>query len=220
MTMKNHVNLIIASNEEWAVPASEDERRFFVLDIEKKPYMTHDFWAKLNAQMENGGYEAMMHDLLQWDCSAVNLRDVPQTEGLIRQKMETMGPVMEFWHNLLDREFLLSHSETGGPRSSQYEDDENVPKDERILANQWPSEVIKEEIENEFQKVFMERRRHPVKNNSFWQQTRKFWPDLKQHQRWIGKTRRRTVEVPDLHELRKAFTNCTGIPFIEEPLPF
>jgi DNA primase len=179
MTMKNHVNLIIASNEEWAVPASEDERRFFVLDIEKKPYMTHDFWAKLNAQMENGGYEAMMHDLLQWDCSAVNLRDVPQTEGLIRQKMETMGPVMEFWHNLLDREFLLSSSVSGGPRSSQYEDDENVsppiierPKDERILANQWPSEVIKEEIENEFQKVFMERRRHPVKNNSFWQQTR------------------------------------------------
>lgn len=219
MTMKNHVNLIIASNEEWAVPASEDERRFFVLDIEKKPYMTHDFFKKLYAQMENGGYEAMMHDLLQWDCSAVNLRDVPQTEGLIRQKLETMGPVMEFWHNVLDREFLLS-SITGGPRTSKYEG-EGGPEDEERIFDQWPSEVIKEEIENEFQEVFMKRRRHPVKNNSFWQQTRKFWPDLRQHQRWIGKTRQRTVEVLDLHELRMAFTNCTGIPFIEsEPLPF
>lgn len=222
MTMKNHVNLIIASNEEWAVPASEDERRFFVLDIEKKPYMTHDFFNKLYAQMENGGYEAMMHDLLQWDCSAVNLRDVPQTEGLIRQKLETLGPVMEFWHNVQERGFLLSHLETGGPRLSRYED-ENVPEDERIQPDQWPYEAIKEEIETEFQEVFMKRRRHPVKNNSFWQQTRRFWPDLKQHQRWIGKTRRRTVEVPDLYELRMAFTNCTGIPFndsVVEPLPF
>lgn len=70
MTPKSHINLIMASNEDRAVPASEDERRFFVLDIEKKPYMMHDFFAKLYAQMENGGYEAMMHDLLQWDCSA------------------------------------------------------------------------------------------------------------------------------------------------------
>jgi len=211
MTMKSHINLIMASNEDWAVPASEDERRFFVLDIEKKPYMTHDFFAKLYAQMENGGYEAMMHDLLQWDCSAVNLRDVPQTEGLIRQKLETIGPVMEFWFNMLDRGYLLSNPDTGGPRLSAY-------KDEDGPADQWPHEVLKHEISHEFQNVFMRGRRHPVKDNSFWRQTKKFWHDFREQQRWIDGERPRTVAVSDLREMRKAFTNHTGIPFNQPEL--
>ncbi len=207
-TMKNHVNLIMASNEEWAVPASEDERRFFVLDIERKPYMTHDFWAKLYAQMENGGYEAMMHDLLQWDCSAVNLRDVPQTEGLIRQKMETMPPVTEFLHHILDRGFILSNPETGGPKPSQLKEGNNSD-------DCWLNEAFKHEIEHEFQKVFMAGRRHPVRNNSFWQQLKKFWPDIKEHQKPLDGKRRRTIAVPELLELQKMFTKHTGIPFTQ-----
>ena len=52
-------------------------------------------------QLDNGGREAMLHDLLHYDTSAVNLRDYPHTEALLDQKMRSMTPVQKFWFETL-----------------------------------------------------------------------------------------------------------------------
>ena len=42
--------------------------------------------AAIIKQLENGGYQGMLHELLHRDISNFNVRRVPQTEGLQDQK--------------------------------------------------------------------------------------------------------------------------------------
>jgi hypothetical protein len=99
--VKNHVNLIIASNSTWVVPAGLEERRFFVLDISDKHQQDHQYFRAILDQMNNGGLEAMLYDLLRMDISGVNLRTFKQTEGLFEQKLYGMDTVEKYWFERL-----------------------------------------------------------------------------------------------------------------------
>jgi hypothetical protein len=96
-TVKNHVRLIISSNEDWVVPAGGQERRFVVLDVKDIRIGDHDYFAAIRLQMENGGKEAMLYDLLDLDILGVNLRDIPRTEALYDQVTLSMTTVQQFW---------------------------------------------------------------------------------------------------------------------------
>lgn len=99
--VKNHIHLLVASNHEWVVPAGPEERRFFVLDVSEQHMQDHEYFNALSEQMENGGREALLHYLLDYDLSGVNLRQFPQTEALLEQKLHTMGSVEKFWYECL-----------------------------------------------------------------------------------------------------------------------
>jgi hypothetical protein len=45
----------MASNSEWVVPATDDARRFFMLDVSDALRSDHEYFATLMAQMEAGG---------------------------------------------------------------------------------------------------------------------------------------------------------------------
>ena len=107
LSVKNHIRLIVASNNSWVVPAGLEERRFFVLDISDKHMQDHEYFGNLVSQMNNGGREAMLHDLLQYDYSEVDLRRFPRTEALMDQAVNSMSPVEKFWYDRL-REGTLS----------------------------------------------------------------------------------------------------------------
>ena len=55
---KNCVHLMIASNDEWVVPAGFDERRFFVLDVAAHHQKDSNYFAAIDEQMEQGGAAA------------------------------------------------------------------------------------------------------------------------------------------------------------------
>ena len=64
----NHSHIIVASNNDWFVPAGMGDRRWFILDV-ADTYAgtdTRDYWNALYAEIENGGAEAMFYDLLRW----------------------------------------------------------------------------------------------------------------------------------------------------------
>ena len=63
--VENHVHLIIASNNSWVVPAGFEERRFMVLDVSDKYIGNIQYFAALFDQMDNGGREAMLYDLIE-----------------------------------------------------------------------------------------------------------------------------------------------------------
>lgn len=100
-SVKNHVSIIMASNNDWVIPAGLDERRFFVLEVSNDRRQDHEYFKALHDEMNNGGREAMLDDLLNVDLSNANLRDVPQTTGLFEQKLLSSDSVTKFWFSRL-----------------------------------------------------------------------------------------------------------------------
>lgn len=97
----NHMNFIFASNSNWVVPAAEEERRFFVMDVSEAKRGNSGYFAKLAHEMNNGGREAMLYDLLQLDISGVNLRAFPRREALFDQILHSWPPEKKFWYEAL-----------------------------------------------------------------------------------------------------------------------
>ncbi|MCP4075908.1 MAG: hypothetical protein GY744_06975 [Gammaproteobacteria bacterium] len=106
----NHISLIIASNNDWVVPAGLEERRFCVLEVadslkingKKKPIRNNKQWfGPIYEEMRNGGVAAMLHDLLDMDISEFNLRKIPRTDALLEQIMENAHAVHKWWFDKL-----------------------------------------------------------------------------------------------------------------------
>jgi phage/plasmid-associated DNA primase len=51
--------------------------------------------------MDNGGREAMLYDLLEFDYSNVNLREFPRTEALLDQILHSASTTLKFWFERL-----------------------------------------------------------------------------------------------------------------------
>jgi hypothetical protein len=99
----NHTRYIIASNNARVIPAALEERRFLVLNVSDKQMQNHKYFAAIQAEMDAGGYEAMLHDLLQMDLSKVNLRQIPRTQPLLDQIMHSLPPGQKYWLDCLHR---------------------------------------------------------------------------------------------------------------------
>jgi phage/plasmid-associated DNA primase len=97
----NLVHLLIASNHDWVIPAGHDERRFAVLDVAADYAQDHRYFAALADELHGGGLAAMLHDLLGYDYSGVNLRQPPMTAGLFDQKRHSMDPAARWWFDRL-----------------------------------------------------------------------------------------------------------------------
>ncbi len=87
---RNCLHIIMASNLDWVVPAGMDnERRFAVFELEDNNRNTQE-WNKLYDELNNGGREAMLYDLMNRDISNFDPMRVPQTEALAAQKEHGM----------------------------------------------------------------------------------------------------------------------------------
>lgn len=106
-TAPNYVHLMMASNDEHVVPASGDERRFFVLDVGEAQQQKSAYFAAIAEQMENGGREALLHHLLTYDLSEYRVQDIPQTQALRDQKDLSLTPEEDWWLNKLEEGTLL-----------------------------------------------------------------------------------------------------------------
>ena len=82
-------------------------RRFFVLEVASERTRDYDYFNAIWEQMEAGGYEAMLYDLLDMDISKFNVRNVPETEGLREQKALSMGTSEAWWFNVLQRGYVF-----------------------------------------------------------------------------------------------------------------
>lgn len=102
--VKNHINIIVASNNDWVVPAGLEERRFMVLDVNDSAKGNIDYFNDIKSQMENGGCEALHYFLKNLDISNVNLRKIPRTTALFEQMLHSMPPFKKWWFDALQRE--------------------------------------------------------------------------------------------------------------------
>jgi hypothetical protein len=103
----NFLHVLMATNEDWAVPASLSSRRFFVLDVSDARISDHAYFDAINTKLNNGGYEAMLYDLLHRDLAGVNMRTVVVTDALIEQRKRSPGTHTRWWCDCLERGYAF-----------------------------------------------------------------------------------------------------------------
>jgi Family of unknown function (DUF5906)/Bifunctional DNA primase/polymerase, N-terminal len=92
----NRMHVIMVSNNKWVIPASIDARRFAMFEVAEHHMQDAAWFKPLYAQMEEGGYAAMLHDLLQLDLGDWHPREIIRTDALYEQQMlslDTLDPV-------------------------------------------------------------------------------------------------------------------------------
>ena len=107
----NHVRLLVLGNAEWVVPAAMDERRFCVLDVGEVHVKDSDYFAAIDEEMDSGGREALLHHLLNFDLTKVNLRKIPDTEALTDQKIASLSVNHAWWLDVLKRGELPNYND-------------------------------------------------------------------------------------------------------------
>lgn len=98
----NRLKLAFASNSGWVVPAGADERRYCVVDVPNTRAQDHAYFAALNAWLDVDGAAIFLDHLRNRDLSGFNVRAVPKTAALDRQKVESMGALDRFILEALD----------------------------------------------------------------------------------------------------------------------
>jgi hypothetical protein len=160
ITVPNMLHVLMASNEEWVVPAGEHERRYAIFQVSESKRQDPSWFKPLYEQMENGGYGAMLHDLLQLDLGDWHPRNIPATEALRQQQERSIKPldawILKFFEDGLlpesvdvdapNRALSRSKPDVDGrnPRNGLYDLAREQPNlrhvDEQVLAShlkQW-----------------------------------------------------------------------------------
>ena len=89
--MSNYAKVIMASNDDWVVPADIDDRRFAVFKVAEERKQDETYFAALNKELANGGLAAMLHDLLAMPLGDWHpRRDIPQTKERNIQKAASL----------------------------------------------------------------------------------------------------------------------------------
>ena len=92
----NIAHIVLTTNASWAVPAGNQARRFFVLDVDEGRAGDRTYFNALWAEAESGGVEAMLHALLRIDLNNFSLLDVPKTQALRLQQVQS-APTTTRW---------------------------------------------------------------------------------------------------------------------------
>ncbi len=104
----NFVHLIMASNDDWVVPAGTDERRFLVLDVSDEQKQRSAYFRAIQQELDGGGYEALLYKLRTMDLSSFDIRSLPKTAGLADQKRLSYTVEQDWWFAKLETGDLLT----------------------------------------------------------------------------------------------------------------
>ena len=98
----NLLHVMMASNDEWVVPAGEAERRYAVFDVSDAKIKDDAWFTPIHHQLENGGYEAMLYDLRRRDLKGWHPRKVVTSQALLSQQERSLDFFDEWWVSVLD----------------------------------------------------------------------------------------------------------------------
>ena len=112
VTAPNVLHIMMASNNDWVVPAGLEERRFAVFEVGDKRMQDTDYFGKMSAQMKAGGYSAMFHDLKTMPLDKFEIRSIPKNQSLLDQKIHSLGREQAWWFQKLVFGKILSTDES------------------------------------------------------------------------------------------------------------
>ncbi len=190
-SVANHVNLLMASNEAWVIPADWDDRRFLVLEVATTRKQDHAYFQALKAQMEDGGLSAWLHHLLTVDTEAVNLHQPPRTEARAAQIVAGLPLPESYWYECV-QDGQVKLADADGRDTTQAG---------------WPPEVDKDALFNGFVDFCGQRRVRHVPTRSW------FFRRLVEHGVVPAYSRdpgTRKMTIPELEAARARWVSVLG----------
>lgn len=195
------LRLFISANAEWVVPASPDERRWAVFNVSGARRGDESYFRLLRAEMEGDGPAALLHYLQHYDISGFNVRQAPDTEGLLDQKIASLRNVARWWFDVLSRGEMPASLDW----DSSWEDG--------------PVTVSRDALRSQYVE-WMRGQRFEVDvmdDARFGRRLREMLPELRDTRpRTQGGGRVRQYELPDLSSSREAFSKWIGGPVVWE----
>jgi len=106
-TVANYLNVLIASNEEWVIPAGKNSRRYFVLKCnDSLSELKGADKTNMCKEIANVPFENLAHYLYTRDITDFDPTIFPITEGLKEQQSFSDGPVLTWWKDNISNEHI------------------------------------------------------------------------------------------------------------------
>ncbi|HEX6015403.1 MAG TPA: primase-helicase family protein, partial [Geminicoccaceae bacterium] len=185
--MPNRLKILMASNNDWVVPASAGERRYLLLDVSDAKKGDQAYFTRLSAAIEGDELAALLHDLLRHDLAGWEHRAVPHTAALDAQKLISADSFARYWHDCLAAGYLLNTGEAD-----------------------WPGTVVCQVLHAGYvEHAHQHGDRHPLTIDQLGVRLRQLSPDgvktSRPHQPWNGVARPNRYLLRGLDEHRAAF---------------
>ncbi|GLK54338.1 hypothetical protein JOD31_001505 [Methylopila capsulata] len=194
VVVASFVRFVMTTNEDWAVPASHDERRYAVFDVSDCRIGDRTYFRDLYAQIEGDGAAAFLAHLLAVDLRGFSVRDAPQTEALRDQKLASLSGVNRWWFELL-HDGALAGSEFDGPSW----EDASIEVDRSALRASYEDFVRKNRFQGE-----------AINSIQFGHALRAMLPSLGDKRPRVEGGRRRFYTLPALTQCRREFEAWFG----------
>lgn len=111
----NLLRVVIYGNEEWIVPATEDERRFAVFNVGDARRGDREYFGAIKDGMKAGGDQLLFQYLMNFDLSQVDVNVAPQTGALMSQKEHSLNAMAAWWLASLRAGYVLGSSDHEWP---------------------------------------------------------------------------------------------------------
>ena len=187
---RNCLHIMMLSNNDWVVPASLDERRFAVFEIEQ--VRPRAWWDALHDEIDAGAARGYLKFLLERDLGAWHPRShVPQTQALVCQKVASLDGFGLTWLGVLQEDVGLPVEVSGADRAPDWHT-------EPVLVSRKTMQALFKA--NEIPGPGSQRRLQ----TQLGMQLKKLVPDLQR----VGTDRR--YRIPPLPECRDHFEQLVG----------
>ena len=101
---KNCTHIMVATNNDWAVPVGIDDRRFLILDASEERKGDFDYFSALADHIKSGGEAALNYHLLhEVDIAAFDVRSIPELNSATKldHKIRTADSITKWWLDVL-----------------------------------------------------------------------------------------------------------------------
>lgn len=118
------LHIIVASNNDWPIMISRDDRRYMVLNVSEAEKQNDAYFGALRAEWRAGGKAAMLDELMAYVVDDAMLRHPLSTSAKRDITTRSLAPIERWWHDKLHQGRML-----------------NAP---------WPTEVQKAEVHADY----------------------------------------------------------------------
>jgi hypothetical protein len=103
--VRNFLHIAMLAEPGWVIPAGRYERRYAAISVSTTKRGDRAYFKALHRQIDNGGAEAMFHDLARMDLGDWHPREIPEalltSPALQRQQTLNLPPLEQWYLTLL-----------------------------------------------------------------------------------------------------------------------